>query len=268
MSTLESSVIRHLIFKAKLAGKPQSALQIDDIVRSVVNMAVKEGFLHEAPTTLYGSPLEGRITAVIWELIIEGVYTPGLGPHQPNLPQLRVTEYGQKCFEAGELTAHDPDDYLRRLKACPIIDDITLLYTEEALDAFRVGKHLASTVMIGVAAENMLLRLVDAVHSALNTAERKAKFEKDTKGKKAKTQHDEVLARLKSPTTPLPADIESVLVQHIDGIYDLIRRTRNDAGHPTGKRKERYETHALLLLFPTYCKTVHDLMDWLAKSQI
>ena len=66
----------------------------------------------------------------------------------------------------------------------------------------------------------------------------------------------------------MPAELGSVLTQHIDAIYDLIRRTRNDAGHPTGKRMERDETHALLLLFPTYCKTVHDLMDWLAKNQI
>jgi len=86
--------------------------------------------------------------------------------------------------------------------------------------------------------------------------------------KKAKVQHDEVLTRLRSPGTPLPAELGSVLTQHIDAIYDLIRRTRNDAGHPTGKRMERDETHALLLLFPTYCKTVHDLMDWLAKNQI
>lgn len=74
--------------------------------------------------------------------------------------------------------------------------------------------------------------------------------------------------RLKSPSTPLPAEIQSVLTQQIDGIYDLIRRTRNEAGHPTGRRMERDETHALLLLFPTYCKTVHELMEWLATNKI
>ena len=78
----------------------------------------------------------------------------------------------------------------------------------------------------------------------------------------------EVLVRLKSPSTPLPAEIQSVLTQQIDGIYDLIRRTRNEAGHPTGRRMERDETHALLLLFPTYCKTVHELMEWLATNKI
>jgi hypothetical protein len=59
-----------------------------------------------------------------------------------------------------------------------------------------------------------------------------------------------------------------MLTQHIDGIYDLIRRTRNDAGHPTGKRMERSETHALLLLFPTYCETADKLMDWLKTNKI
>ena len=198
---------------------------------------------------------------------MEGVHAPGRSMQHPNLPYLRVTEYGQKCFDAGELTAHDPDDYLRRLKtACPTMDEITLLYTGEALDTFRVGKHLASAVMIGVAAENMLLRLVAAVQVALNTPQRQAQFEKNTKTKSAKTQHDEALKMLGS--APLPPELGYVLTQHIEGIYDLIRRTRNGAGHPTGKRLERDETHALLLLFPTYCKTVHDLIDWLGKNQI
>ena len=104
--------------------------------------------------------------------------------------------------------------------------------------------------MIGVAAENMLLRLVNAVYGALDSVQKQAKFQQETMSKPAKKQHDEVLKRLMSPAAPLPLELRSVLTQHIDAIYDLIRRTRNDAGHPTGKRMERYETHALLLLFP------------------
>ncbi len=261
---LDSNTIRHLILATRLGGG-----QISDIARNVAYAAVRKGLLSKVPDFAYETPLADKITAVIWELIMEGVYTPGTGMQYPNLPFLRATEYGLKCFEAGELTAHDPDDYLLRLKtACPRIDDTTLLYTGEALDTFRVGKHLAATVMIGVAAENMLQRLVDAVHGALNMPERREKFERATKGKKVKTQHDEILARLRSPVSPLPTDLESVLTQHIDGIYDLIRRTRNEAGHPTGKRMGRPETHALLLLFPMYCKTAHDLIDWLGTNQV
>ena len=264
METLDSSIIRHLIFKAKMRGG-----QLGDVVRTVAAIAVEKGLLAGVPDFAYQNQLADKITAVVWEFIIEGVYTPGAGMQTPNLPFFRVTDYGLKCFDAGELTPHDPDDYLRRLRAaCPTLDDITVVYTGEALDPFRAGNQLASAVMIGVAAESVLLRLVDSVHTALDTPQRQLKFEKDTKGKKAKAQHDEVLARLRSPSTPLPTETEAVLTQHIDGIYDLIRRTRNEAGHPTGKRMERYETHALLLLFPTYCKTVHDLTAWLVANKL
>ncbi len=268
MEDLDSSVIRHLILKAKLTGGVYN-FQISTIVQAVCDMAVKDGLLPEAPRLQYQNPLADKITAVIWELIIEGIYTPGAGMQHPNLPALRATEYGLRCFEAGELTAHDPDDYLRRLKAkCPSIDDITLLYTGEALDTFRVGNFLAATVMIGVAAEKMLLRLVDAVHGALTTTQQQANFKKATDVRSAKKQHDAVVAQLKSPLNPLPPELQSVLTQHVDGAYDLIRRTRNEVGHPTGRRMERDETHALLLLFPTYCGTVHDLMEWLRNNPI
>ena len=99
----------------------------------------------------------------------------------PNLPFLRATEYGLQCFVAGELTAHDPDDYLMKLKAaCPTIDEITLLYAAEALGTFRAAKYLATSVMIGVAAESMLVRLVKSTSSALGADERRAKFDKVT----------------------------------------------------------------------------------------
>ena len=152
--TLDSNLIRHLILRGKFTSPN---LQIGEIGRSVVSWAVNGGFLSALVDLHYDTALAEKITAVIWELIFEGVYTPGAGMQQPNLPFLRITEYGRKCFEAGELTAHDPDDYLKLLKAaCPGIDATTLLYTAEALESFRVGRFLPTVVMIGVAAENML----------------------------------------------------------------------------------------------------------------
>ena len=222
--TLESNVIRHLILKAKMTGGGQnSKLRVADIVKAVVEGAVEKGFLKE-PLRLeleYYNPLFDKIVAVIWELIIEGVYTPGSGMPNSNLPFLRATEHGRKCFEAGELTAHDPDDYLRRLKAaCPSIDEITLLYTGEALDTFRVGKHLAATVMIGVAAENMLLRLVAAVHSALDVGLESAK----TMGRSLILAMRRKIASLKAPCcadTPMRAVGRKALIISIWSVRGL-----------------------------------------------
>jgi hypothetical protein len=71
--TLESNIIRHLIMKARITGG-----QISDIGRTIVEMAVKDGLLAMALDLAYENSLADKITAVIWELIIEGVYTPGL----------------------------------------------------------------------------------------------------------------------------------------------------------------------------------------------
>src|ERR1700684_3399188 len=99
--TLESNVIRDLILTSKW-----NAGQISDIVRNVLYAAVAIGQLRDAPDIEYKCPLANKITAVIWELIMEGVYAPGQSMQSPNLPYLRLTEYGQKCLDVGELTAH------------------------------------------------------------------------------------------------------------------------------------------------------------------
>jgi len=259
---MDTSQIRTLILSTKWTPSPN--LSFGHIAETIISEAVRKGILDRHPQHNAEASLKEKIEEVTWGLVIEGVFAPN-----HTLPLLRITEYGKQCFEAGETTPHDPDEYISRLrKQCPSIDAVTLLYVGEGLQTFRAGNHLATAVMIGVAAEKTLLRLVDAVHFALDTPLRQQRFEEETKGKKAKKQHDELLKRLKSPLTPLASDLESVVTQHIDGIFDVIRRSRNDAGHPTGRKMDRQETHALLLLFPTYCKTAHDLIDWLSSHKI
>jgi len=234
MTHIESSIIRSLILKLDLSPS-SSGLQLATIANGVIAEAVRLGFLDRRPQHNAERQLKDQISEVVWGLILEGVLAPGTGWQSPNLPFLRLTEYGKKCVAAGDVLPHDPDDYLARLKQlCPSIDGLTLLYLGEALQTFRAGNHLATAVMIGVAAEPTLLRLVESVHQSLDTPQKQAKFEQATKGKPIKKQHWELLARLRSPARPLPATLTDVLHQHLGGIYDLIRRTRNDAGHPQG----------------------------------
>ncbi len=265
---LDSSQIRRIVFKVK---SPSG--QIIGLARTVCESAKNEGLISDVPDFAYSNPptdlLAARIQSVFWGLVLEGVYTPGGSIQSPNVSFFRVTEYGKQCFDAGELTPHDPDDYIKRIRStCPGIDPATLLYVEEALGTFRAGRFLATAVMIGVAAENMWIRLAESVRTALDSPAKQQSFDRETKGNKIKRLHDEVLKRLRQPSTPLPQELDSTLTQHLHGIADLTRQTRNNAGHPTGKRLDRQETYALLLLFPTYCETVSKLMDWLTANSI
>jgi hypothetical protein len=71
---LDSSTIRHLILAAKIGNG-----EISYIATNVVQSAFRQGLLSEVPDLHYQNPLADQITAVVWELIIEGVYTPGVG---------------------------------------------------------------------------------------------------------------------------------------------------------------------------------------------
>ena len=71
---LDSTAIRHLILATKLSGG-----QIGDIARNVAYAAVRQGLLTEVPDFAYETPLADKITAVVWQLILEGVYTRAPG---------------------------------------------------------------------------------------------------------------------------------------------------------------------------------------------
>jgi hypothetical protein len=143
-----------------------------------------------------------------------------------------------------------------------------MIYLGESLRTFRTKAYLSAAVMLGVAAENVLLKLTEAIKSALTTEDRQRTFEQAIRKAKAKQMHDEIMARLKSPLTPLPNSLNEVIAPHIDGMYNLIRITRNDAGHPTGRTLEQSEVDGLMRMFPPYCKTAHALMTWLGDNRI
>ena len=260
---LESSVVRSLILNSRFANSP--LFQFDDITDQVISAALAAKLITRRPEHLTLGRLHAKVCDCVWGLIVEGVFAP-----EDKLPFLRVTEYGQECLERGELLPHDPDGYLSRLKAqCPSVDEVVLMYLGEALGTFRTGNHLATAVMVGVASEHILNLLSDVLCSALSTPDKQERFKRDIAKSKAKQKHDVIMARLNSVAPPLPRDLNEDLDLHLRGSYNtIIRPTRNDAGHPTGRRLDRADANALLMLFPKYCKTAYDLMGWLSKTKI
>jgi hypothetical protein len=206
-----------------------------------------------------------QIREIVWGLVIQGIVIPGGSTLQPDLPAMQVSEWGKKCLDAGEFLPHDAGQYLARLKALIAgVDSGILLYLHESLTAFRSGAYVASAVMTGVAAEKTLLVLRDAMETALPTHDAKDKFAAKTKTKLIKQAFDEMWKRLDPVHDQLAADLSKEDVRaELGGTFDLIRKTRNDAGHPTGRQISREEAHNLLLLFPQYCQVGYDTINWL-----
>ncbi|MBI5226392.1 hypothetical protein HY994_04095, partial [Candidatus Micrarchaeota archaeon] len=65
----------------------------------------------------------------------------------------------------------------------------------------------------------------------------------------------------------LPKTLADDLETQFDGISNLIRTSRNDVGHPSGKKIDRMQAYANLRLFVPYCKRVYALIDFFHPPQ-
>ena len=138
------------------------------------------------------------------------------------------------------------------------IDDTTLIYLKEAMQAFRVGCLLSSSVMLGVATEHTFLLLMEIIalnfeHKPIATAVNKEQtiLRKINKFKN----------KLEQQIKTLPPEIREDFDTCFSGILSVIRNYRNQSGHPTGKIINREQMYVLLNLFISYCKKMYQLMD-------
>ena len=209
---------------------------------------------------------EIRVREIIWDLVVERVMTIG-NNNGPAWPWLSLTEYGQIIVKSTEPTPHDPSGYLSRFqKAIPEIDPVILTYLLESLQTYRINAVLSSTIALGCASEKALLLLIDAYKNAIIDMEKRETFRKKVDGKYAKIQFDEIRHRIKSLS--LPHDISDGLDTALFGIFDMIRKNRNSAGHPSGEAIPRDQIFASLQVFITYCKTVYQLINYLNENPI
>jgi len=210
-----------------------------------------------------------RIEQIIHELYMGGVLVPGVRPKTNVVmqsatlifPHYHLTEYGEKVLSEDEYQPYDPDGYLARVKdEIPGIDEVIVRYLEECLSCFRKNLLLAAAVMLGGAAEKAILLLVQAYGDSLSDSGEKEQYEKETKSFIINRKWKALWDRLEPLASSLPNGLGDDLGTILERVFDIIRSTRNEAGHPTGRLIEKETVHANLLLFPIFCKRVYGLI--------
>jgi len=194
-------------------------------------------------------------------LIVPGTANPdGMGGQPFSWPFFRVTEHGRKVVESTDYQPYDPDGYLARLKTeIPNIDDTIIRYLEEALSCLSADCLLAAAVMIGGAAEKAMLLLIEAFGGAISDAAKRKKYESETSTRLISRKYRALWKRLEPIAGNLPSDLKDDLHTILDRIFDLIRRTRNEAGHPTTGMMDRETVRANLILFLPVQNPLHEL---------
>ena len=177
--------------------------------------------------------------------------------------------YGEHVLEAGEVIPHDPAGYLQDLKEkVPALDDLVEMYVVESLQCFLRGTYIASTVMLGVASEAAMIKLIETAGGAIADEGERVQYERDTSTWIIARKYDVLKGKLPSFRTRLPRELGQDLEVMLDGCFTLIRNYRNEAGHPTGRVVEREVCFANLQLFKVYCERVYELSNWLGSNSI
>lgn len=214
---------------------------------------------YERPANL--SPADREIyLEVFWGLFREGIITLGLNDSNREFPFFRVSEFGRRLLEGGQAYFfHDVSTYEKLLQSeIPTIDAVTLLYLKEAMQAFKAGCILSSTVMLGVATEHTFLLLIEKISQNPTHAPTYANVDQQRTILQKVNKFRNILEQQRN----LPSEIKEDLDTNFLGILSIIRNFRNQSGHPTGKIIDREQTYILLQLFISYCKKMYQLIAY------
>lgn len=205
-----------------------------------------------------------KFLEVFWGLFREGIITLGLNDANREFPWCRVTDYGRKLLSGNDAYFfHDVSTYEDLIrKGIPKIDSTTLLYLKEAMQAFRSGCILSTTVMLGVATEHTFLLLLETISTRPSAA---AVFSGVDSQRTILQKVNKFRNILDQQVKSLPSDIKEDLDTHFSGILSIIRNFRNQAGHPSGTIVSREQAYILLQLFVPYCSKMYQLKDYFAS---
>jgi hypothetical protein len=225
--------------------------------------ARREGRLqqgHSGATYSLDAQDKESLLELFWDLFRQGIITLGLDNNNREFPFFRLTQNAKQAAIGGNTYFfHDVTSYEGAIRReVPDIDEATLMYLKEAMQAFRSGCLLSATVMLGVAAEHTFMMLLERIDA--NPVHR-ASFA-NVFGERTLLQRFNKFRNLLEPLVrTLPVDVREDLDTHLSGILSVLRTFRNNAGHPTGLIPEREQTFVLLQLVIPYLKKQYQLMQ-------
>jgi hypothetical protein len=216
--------------------------------------------VNEYLTKLYPHPNTSAAQRIARELLQEFVNNNllfiGYGDNE-GFPWFTLTAYGVECINKGELLPFDPNGYLVSIQTrVPGLDSVTMTYLREAISTFNRDFYLSASVALGVAAEALILRMIDSYISAIVDPQRRTNAEARCEGKQLRAQYGQFKQDFASLRPTLPRDLYGDFETHLDGVFQLIRVTRNDSGHPSGTIPERALVLANLQAFPYFATRV------------
>lgn len=233
-------------------SRPDGSLQQGSILREAASRLniVNDPDLELAVLSIWGS------------LFQTGYLAWGMNLNNPDPPFFHITDQGQEGLARLSRDPGNPVGYRAHVASLGSLNPIATSYLSEALACYVAALHKAAAVMLGAAAESIVLELRDTTANQL--ASQGAHVPKGLQGWQAKTVTDAIKVLLDRNTSAMPYDLRVEYEAYWPAFTQQIRSTRNDAGHPSSIDPVTPDAvHASFLVFPELVRTTSKLMQWI-----
>jgi hypothetical protein len=247
--------IREVLLQEIHAQSPRGPTDATLQQGSVLDAAARKltGYEHQAILTQWS------------ELFRTGLLAWGLNLSNPNPPFFHLTDRGRQALRSLTRDPSNPDGYMRHLDSIAKTGPVARSYLIEGLDCYVAGLFKAAAVMIGGAAESLIIDLRDATVAKLNSLGKPVP--KQMQDWKVKTVTDALRDFLDQRKAQLGPDLKEPFEAYWSAFTLQIRAVRNDAGHPTSIDPVTPDTvHASLLIFPELARLADSLTTWVAQK--
>lgn len=208
----------------------------------------------------------GFALLALWhDLFRNGQLAWGSRISNPDPPFFHITESGRKTLEHLSRDPANPDGYLAHISKCGRLNDIAKSYLKESLNAYNSSCYKATAVLVGGAAESIVLELRDALVAQISALQRQVP--KKLEDWRIKTVLDSLKNELDAQKGNMPRELVEPYESHWPSFTQQIRAARNDVGHPSNIDPVSADSvHASLLIFPELMKITYELISWIPQG--
>ena len=209
--------------------------------------------------------LEQAILTQWGELFRTGLLAWGLNLSNPNPPFFHLPERGQQALQNVTRDPSNPAGYLRHLASVATLEPVAMSYLAEGLECYVAGLFKAAAVVVGAAAERVVLDLRDVTVQKLTLL--KKAVPKNMEDWRIKTVSDALRSFFEAQMTQFTRELREPFEAYWSAFAQQIRTTRNEAGHPISVDPVTPDTvHASLLIFPELARLANNLSRWVAAD--
>lgn len=208
---------------------------------------------------------EQQALLTFWhDLFRTGYLSWGYNIDNVESPFCHLTEKGRKWLQHFSRDPANPDGYLAYLRKQGKLNAISNSYLEEALQTYNSACMKSAAVMVGAAAESLVLELKETLETKLIALKRPVP--PDLQDWRIKRVLDALEREIGAQKKNMPRKLTDMFESFWSAFTQQIRLARNEAGHPKSVDAVTPETvHASSLIFPELAKLCH-LRSWISKS--